>query len=164
MPTVGSSCELRIDSTAGDRPAAGRALAAKVRLQWWYMGLFALAMLALLATPVITRATSWEVGNWAVMWPALAVLWLSDLLLGYVTGAKLARGTLRTYPSSRPAGLSMLAFAFVGIVGVTLLAKAGQSPTAAVLAVACTAGTVRCLVWQTAGIRKDIREGRALPS
>jgi hypothetical protein len=140
------------------------ALATKVRLPWWYITLFALAMLAVFATPLITRTTSWEVGNWLVMWPALTVLWLSDLLLGYVTGAKLARGTLRTYPSSRPAGLSMLGFALAGIVGVTLLVKAGQSPQAVVLTVVCTAGAVRCLVWQTAGIRKDIREGRALAS
>jgi hypothetical protein len=140
------------------------ALAAKVRLPWWYVGLFALAMLAVLATPLVSGATSWELGNWAVMWPALVVLYLSDLLLGYVTGAKLARGTLRAYPSSRPAGLSMLAFAFAGIVGVILLVKAGQWPTAVVLAVACTAGTVRCLVWQTTGIRKDIRRGRAVAS
>jgi len=140
------------------------ALAAKVRLPWWYTGLFALAMLGLLGLPLINRFTSWEVGDWAVLWPALIVLYLSDRLLGYVTGAKLARGTLRAYPSSRPAGLSMLAVAVVGIAGVYLLVRVGQWPQAMVLALVCTVGTVRCLVWQTAGIRKDIRTGRALAS
>jgi len=140
------------------------ALAAKVRLPWWYTGLFALAMLGLFGLPLINRFTSWDVGNWAVLTPAVVVLCLSDLLLGYVTGAKLSRGTLRAYPSSRPAGLSMLAIAIAGMVGVHLLVNASQWPQAVVLAVGCTVATVRCLVWQTAGIRKDIRTGRALAS
>lgn len=139
------------------------ALAATVRLPWWYAGLFALAMLAMIGLPLINRFTSGEVGSWAVL-PVLVVLYLSDLLLGHVTGAKLARGTLRAYPSSRPAGLTMLAIAVVGIVGVYWLITVGQLPQAVVLAVVCTAGTVRCLVWQTAGIRKDIRTGRAQAS
>jgi hypothetical protein len=137
------------------------ALAAKVRLPWWYVALFTLAMLALLAAPLVARATSWELGNWAVMTPALVVLCLFDLLLGYATGAKLSRGTLRAYPSSRPAGLVMLAFGIIGVAGVHLLVKADMVPMAVVLVVVCTVAVVRCLLWQTAGIRKDIREGRA---
>ncbi|MEC3979503.1 hypothetical protein [Amycolatopsis sp. H20-H5] len=140
------------------------ALAAKVRLPWWYAGLFALAMLATLAAPLVTRAVSWEVGSWAVMMPALVVLLVFDLLLGYVTGAKLACGTLRAYPSSRPAGLTLLGFAVAGIVGVPVLAELGRWPFAVVLVVVCTAAAVRCLLWQTAGIRKDIRAGRAVVS
>ena len=56
------------------------------------------------------------------------------------------------------------AIAIAGMVGVHLLVNAGQWPQAVVLAVGCTVATVRCLIWQTAGIRKDIRTGRALAS
>jgi hypothetical protein len=154
------------DASAGlqeiDRQRA--ALAARVRLPWWYTGLFALAMLGLFGLPLIDQFTSSDVGNWAVLWPALIVLLVSDRLLGHVTGAKLARGTLRAYPSSRPAGLSMLAIAVVGMLGAFWLIRIGQSPQAVVLAVVCTAASVRCLVWQTEGIRKDIRMGRARAS
>lgn len=59
------------DASAGpqeiDRQWA--ALAAKVRLPWWYTGLFTLAMLGLFGLPLTNRFTSWEVGNWAVLWP-----------------------------------------------------------------------------------------------
>jgi hypothetical protein len=140
------------------------ALAAKVRLPWWYACLFALTMLGLLGLPLINRFTSSEVSTWAVLWPAVIVSLLSDLVLGHVTGAKLARGTLRAYPSTRPAGLSMLAVGVVGIVGANWLVDVGQPAQAVVLAVICTVASVRCLVWQTAGIRKDIRTGRALTS
>jgi hypothetical protein len=140
------------------------ALAGKVRLPRWYVALFAVAMLALLAAPLVMRATSWEVGNWAVLVPAIVVLYVFDRLLGYATGAKLARGTLRAYPSSRPAGLTMLAVAIVGIIGVNVLVNVGLWPHAVTLVVVCAVGAARCLVWQTAGIRKDIREGRALTS
>jgi hypothetical protein len=137
------------------------ALAAKVRLPWWYTGLFALAMLGLFGLPLINHFTSGELGSWTPV-AAVIVLLLSDLVLGHVTGAKLARGTLRVYPSSRPAGLSMIAIAVVAMLGGYWLVGIGQSPQAVVLAGVCTVASVRCLMWQTAGIRKDIRTGRAL--
>ena len=138
------------------------ALAARVQLPWWYVALFGLAVLALLITPLVAKITSWGVAQLGLMVPASVILVLFDLLLGYVTGAKLARGTLRAYPSSRPAGLSILALVVVGLVGVNLSLSAHLLPVVVLVSVVVAVGAARCLVWQAEGIRKDIREGRAV--
>jgi len=137
------------------------ALAARVQLPWWYVALFGLAVLALLITPLVAKITSWGVAQLGLMVPASVILVLFDLLLGYVTGAKLARGTLRAYPSTRPAGLTMLALVVVGLVGVHLLLPAHLA-LVVLVSVVVAVGAARCLAWQAEGIRKDIREGRAV--
>jgi hypothetical protein len=137
------------------------ALADRARTPVWYPALFGLAVLALLAVPFVARAASPKVANWAVVLPAVAVLLLQDRLLGLVTGTKLARGTLRAYPSSRPAGIAMLVVVVAGVVGVNLLLGFGQVAFAVLVAVVATGLAVRCLVRQGAAIREDIRAGRA---
>jgi hypothetical protein len=137
------------------------ALAERARTPAWYLALFGLAVLALLAMPFVARATSAAVANWVVLLPAVAVLLLQDQLLGLVTGAKLARGTLRAYPSSRPAGIAMLVVVVAGVIAVNWLLNADQVGVAVVAAVVATGLAVACLVRQGAAIREDIRTGRA---
>jgi hypothetical protein len=136
------------------------ALASRVRLPWWYAVLFGAATLALVGSPIVVREASSTVSNWAVF-AGIVVLLASDRLLGWATGARLSRGTLRDYPSSRPAGLAMIALFVVGIVAIWLLLPIDRVDLAIVVAVVVTVGVVRCLVGQTRGIRRDIREGRA---
>lgn len=137
------------------------ALADRVTLPWWYVVVYAAAMLAVLALPLASWALSPELSNWAVFLPAMVVLFGLDPLLARTTGARLSRRTLRAFPSSRPAGVAMLVIAAVAVVGESVLLNVGRVAFAVGLVVVAAAGVVGCLVHQTAAIRDDIREGRA---
>lgn len=135
-------------------------LAARVRFPWWYLAAYALGIAAILAVPFVTRFIP-EVGSLVVL-VAVGLLMLLDRVLGAVTGARLMRRSLRAYPSSRPAGIAMLVVTFVATIGEMQLISSGQlGAILGVLALA-TALVLGCLIWQFRGIRRDIRDGRAV--
>src|SRR6476620_3271377 len=88
----------------GDRARAE--LADRIRLPAWYIALFAVVELVLLSAPLVGRAMPIVA---ALGWlPIVAFALLADRLLGLATGTRLARRTLRAYPSSRPSGMALI--------------------------------------------------------
>lgn len=137
------------------------ALAQRVRLPWWYLVSFTVAILAALSLPLASWGLSSELSNWVVLVPALVVLLSLDRILGQATGARLSRRTLRAYPSSRPAGIAMLLIFIAAMLGEQVLITNGRVAVAVVVVMVAAVGVVACLVRQTAAIRDDIRAGRA---
>lgn len=129
--------------------------ARQVQLPWWYVALFAAAVLGLMGAPFIGRATSWPLASWAVTCPALVVLYFADRVFRRSTGVQMTRGMLRAYPSSRPAGRAMLLVIGSGIVVVSIFVRAGLLAVAVIVAVAASVVAVRCLLRQTDAIRND---------
>jgi hypothetical protein len=149
-----------LDQVARQRSA----LAGRVVLPWWYVVVYAVAMLAVVGLPLASWALSPAWSEWVVFLPAMLVLLTLDRLLGRVTGARLSRRTLRAYPSSRPVGLAMLAIVGVTVIGESVLLNVGQVAAAFAVVVVAVVALLGCLARQTAAIRDDIREGRATPA
>jgi hypothetical protein len=150
------------DAMLGELARQRATLASRIRLPWWYVALFGVATAALLSAPVVVQRVSDTAGTWGLLWPAILVYLLSDRLLGPATGVRLSRGTLRAYPSSRTAGIAMLLVVVGGTIGVYLLLAADMLPQALVVIVVATVAAVRCLVSQTAAIRRDVQDGRVV--
>jgi hypothetical protein len=151
------SGDARGDLADVDRARA--ALADCVRLPAWYLALFVVVELVLLSAPLIGRAMPIVAGlGWL---PIVAFALLSDRLLGLATGVRLSRRTLRDYPSSRPPGIALIMVNVVGAVMIAVLVPSPHASSAVPVAVLATALAVRCLLRQTDGIRRDIRDGRA---
>lgn len=138
------------------------ALARRVRLPWWYVAIYTVAMAAVLSTPFLAALVSPGLSNWISVIPALIVVYLLDKQLARATGAQFSRRTLRAYPSARPAGIVTIAVCVPAILGEQILVNTGQPLAAAGVLIATTAVVVACLFWQTSGIRRDIRDGRAV--
>lgn len=138
------------------------ALARRVRLPWWYVVIYTVAMAAVLSAPFLAALVSPALSNWISVIPALVVVMVLDKQLARATGAQFSRRTLRAYPSARPAGIVTIAVCVPAVLGEQVLVNTGQPFAGAGVLVATTAVVVACLFWQTSGIRRDIRDGRAV--
>lgn len=136
------------------------ALAGRVRTPWWYLAAYGAGLALILGTPLATHYVP-EVGSLGIL-IAMLLLMLLDRLLGTVNGARLSRRSLRAYPSSRPAGLAMVAITLVATIGEVVLLNTGRPASAGAVLVLATAAMLGCLSWQTSAIRRDIRDGRAV--
>jgi hypothetical protein len=149
------------DQTEGTILAETRdRLAQRARLPWWYVALQGLALLGLLAAPLVSRSSA-GVYN-AVMWPSVLLLVFGDLLLRRLRGVAFSRRTLLAYPSTRRAGLALLAVGVAGVVAVNVLVRADLAGLALALAIAVAACCTALLLTMNAGMRRDIRAGRVL--
>lgn len=138
------------------------ALAERVRLPWWYRVVFVVAVGAVLALPLASREFSPALANWVLLLPAVVVLLSLEGLLGWTSGARLSRRTMLAYPSSRPAGLTMVLVVVAAVFGENALVAAGLLAAAIGVLVVALAAELGCLIWQNAAIRDDIREGRTI--
>lgn len=170
----GTDSSLGTDSPSTDSPVTGavedldvlreqrEALARRVRLPWWYVAVYAVAMGAVLGAPFVAHLVSPGWSNWIAVLPALIVVTLLDKQLARATGAQFSRRTLRAYPSARAAGIVTIVLCVPAILGEQILINTGQPLAAAGVLAAATAVVVGCLFWQARGIRRDVREGRAV--
>jgi hypothetical protein len=133
-------------------------LAERARLPWWYVALQGLALVGLLAAPLVSRSSA-GVYN-AVMWPSVLLLVFGDLLLRRIRGVAFSRKTMLAYPSTRRPGLTFLAVGLVGVIAVNVLVHADQTGLALVTAVAVAACCTGLLLWMNTAMRGDIRDGR----
>lgn len=134
-------------------------LAARVRFPWWYLAAYALGIAVILAAPLATHFIP-EVGSLVVL-VALGAIMLLDRMLGAVTGARLMRRSLRAYPSSRPAGITMFVVTLTATIGEMQLINSGRLGAALGVLALATVLVLGCLIWHFRGIRRDIRGGRA---
>ncbi|GAA1949818.1 hypothetical protein [Amycolatopsis minnesotensis] len=138
------------------------ALAQRARWPWWYIGLMGLALLGLLAAPLVPHLTTWSGAYQAVMWPSLVILLFGDLLLSRLRGTAFSRKTLRAYPSTRLTGVALLVVGVAGIVAVNLLVRAEETGPGIAVAIATAVIGAGLMCGMNAAMRRDIRDGRVV--
>jgi hypothetical protein len=134
-------------------------LAERIRLPWWYLTLAAVAMVAVMTAPFLSKYVSPVGSQWVALVPVVVMIGI-DRLWARTTGVRLPYQLTRRYPSVRPIRWITLAMAIVGYVTERLLVDHGQTALAVVVIVIMAAVTVGLLIRRTAAIRKDIGEGR----
>jgi hypothetical protein len=135
------------------------AMAARIRLPWWFLALFALTWAALVAGPILTREHA-VVGLPSFPYNFAAVPVMLLLLIGFrrLSGLHLTVRS-RAYPSLKRGRIPAVAILLGGAAPVWAIYLSGAPRVA--LAAAVLAGCLATAhMWTVnAGIRRDVLEG-----
>ena len=138
-------------------------MAEKARLPWWYVAVQGVAMLCLLMQPPLSHLAPSN-STWPLLgWPIAILLLVGPSLLRRTRGADVGRAPLAAYPSTRGPGIVFLVVAVAGIVLEFVLVGMGLIVPAIVLAVLLAVGCTAYQLVENAAVRRDIRDGRAVP-
>jgi hypothetical protein len=133
-------------------------LAARVAVPRWYMGLSALALVALFIAPALTKHGHREVAVWAVTIPAVVILGLVGFVIRHSSGLNLS-GDSKALPSTRPVTYATLIAVAIGATITWLVADWGR-PIASLVAGVVSAVVVLLVEQQAiAAIRREIKHG-----